>query len=164
MVPESTRDTPSSYRVTFFFGPELIEGQPDVLICVFNVKKRSWKAGIQVSVEMSTDQLSVLQQKMRLADRLEKSLTALDPHERPHHQERIADFFAQAVCWCKLNLRLQAGLAQENQRIQADELTIELDQDASNRADSVLAYILGELDLAPDYEVERGLHSSANLL
>ena len=57
MVPESTRDIPS-YRVTLFFGPESVEGKPDVQACVFNVKKRSWKAGIQVSVEMSTDQLS----------------------------------------------------------------------------------------------------------
>jgi hypothetical protein len=152
MVPESNRDVPS-YRVTFFFGPEPVEGRPAVLACVFNVKKRSWKAGIQISVEMSTDQLAGLQQKMRLADRLAKSLTALDPHERPHYQERIEDFFAQAVCWRKLDLRLQAGVAQENQRIQADELTIELDQEAGSRADYVLAYILGELDLAPDRSV-----------
>ncbi len=149
MGPESNRDVPS-YRVTFFFGPEPVEGQPNVLVCVFNVKKRSWKAGIQVSVEMSTGQLAVLRQKMRLADRLASSLTTLDPHELSHYQERIADFFAQAVCWCKLDLKLQAGLAQENQRIQADEWTIELDQDASKRADYVVAYILGELDLAPD--------------
>ncbi|CUS33739.1 hypothetical protein [Candidatus Nitrospira nitrificans] len=149
MVPESTRDVPS-YRVTFFFGPEPVEGRPDVLACVFNVKKRSWKAGIQISVEMSTDQLAGLQQKMRLADRLAKSLMALDPQERPHYQERMADCFAQAVCWCKLDLRLQAGMAQESQRIQADELAIELDREAGNRVDYVLAYILGELDLAPD--------------
>ncbi len=149
MIPESTQDVPS-YRVTFFFGPESVEGQPDVLACVFNVKKRSWKAGIQVSVEMRTDHLSVLRQKMRLADRLEKSLTALDPREHPHYQERITDFFAQAVCWCKLDLRLQMGLAQENQRIRADELTIELDHAAGSRVDYVLTYILEELDLAPD--------------
>jgi hypothetical protein len=124
-----------------------------VLACVFNVKKRSWKAGIQVSVEMSTRQLSVLRQGMRLDDRLANSLTALDPKERPHYQERIADCFAQAICRCKLDLRLQAGVAQENQRIQADELMIELDQETSNRADYVLAYILGELDLTPDRSV-----------
>ena len=152
MVPESPRDVPS-YRVTFFFGPEPVQGQPDVLACVFNVKKRSWKAGIQVSAEIDADQLSVLRQKMRLDDRLAKSLTALDPHERPHYQERIADLFAQAVCWCKLDLRLQAGVAQNNQRIPADELTIELDQDAGNRVDYILAYILGELDLAHDRSV-----------
>ena len=152
MVQESTQDLPS-YRVTFFFGPESVEGRPDVLACVFNVKKRSWKAGIQVSVEMRTDQLSVLRQKMRLADRLAKSLTALDPREHPHYQERITDFFAQAVCWCKLDLRLQGGLTQENQRILADELTIELDHEANNRVDYVLAYILAELDLVPDRSV-----------
>ncbi|MDF0675767.1 MAG: hypothetical protein P0120_15755 [Nitrospira sp.] len=152
MIPESARDVPS-YRVTFFFGPESVEGQPDMLACVFNVKKRSWKAGIQVSVEMRTDQLSVLRRKMCLADRLAKSLTALDPREHPHYQERITECFAQAVCWCKLDLRLQAGLAQENQRIQADELIIELDQEASNRVDYVLAYILGELDLVPERSV-----------
>ena len=124
-----------------------------MLTCVFNVKKRSWKAGIQVSVEVSTEQLTVLRQKICLADRLARSLTALDPRERHHYQERIVDFFAQAVCWCKLALRLQRGLTQKNQRILADELTIELDQEASNRVDYVLAYILGELDLTPDRSV-----------
>jgi hypothetical protein len=152
MVPLPPRDI-SSYRVTFFFGPESGGQRPDVLTCVFNVKKRSWKAGIQVSVEMSSEQLAVLRQKIRLTDRLAKSLRALDPQELPHHHERIADCFAQAVCWCKLDLRLRAGLTQENQRIQADELTIELDHEATNRADYILAYILGELDLAPHHSV-----------
>jgi hypothetical protein len=152
MALESNRDIPS-YRVTFFFGPEPVEGRPDVLACVFNVKKRSWKAGIQISVEMRTDQLSVLRQRMRLDDRLAKSMTTLDPQERPHYQERIADCFAQAVCWCKLDLRLQAGVVQENQRIQVDELSIDLDQEANNRADDVLAYILGELDLTLDHSI-----------
>lgn len=152
MVPELTRDVPS-YRVTLFFGPESVDGKPDVQVCVFNVKKRSWKAGIQVSVEMSTDQLSALRRKMCLADRLAKSLTALDPQERPHYEERIADFFAQAVCWCKLDLRLQAGLTQDNQRILADELTVELDRDVNVRMDYIFAYIFGELDLAPDHSM-----------
>lgn len=152
MVPGSTRDA-SSYRVTFFFGPESVDGQADLLACVFNVKKRSWKAGIQISVEIRTDQLLDLRQKMHLAERLSKSVMALGPHEGPHYQERIADLFVQAVCWCKLDLRLQRGVTQENQRIQADELTIELDQEARNRVDHVLAYILRELDLAPDPSV-----------
>lgn len=152
MVPESHRDVPS-YRVTLFFGPEPVEGRPDVLACVFNVKKRSWKAGIQVSVEISTDQLLVLRQKMHLADRLAKSVMALDPHERPHYQERMADCFAQAICWCKLDLRLHAGVAQDNQRIQAEELTTELDHEVCNRTDYVLTYIVGELDLDSDRSV-----------
>lgn len=152
MVPESTR-VASAYRVTLFFGPEPVDGQPDLLVCVFNVKKRSWKAGIQISVEIRTEQLLDLRQKMHLAERLSKSVMTLGPHERPHYQERIADVFSQAVCWCKLDLKLQRGVIQENQRIQADELTVELDQEASNRVDHVLAYILRELDLAPDPSV-----------
>ncbi|MGQ0555465.1 MAG: hypothetical protein ACT4PN_05925 [Nitrospiraceae bacterium] len=152
MVLGSHRDVPL-YRVMFFFGPEPVPGQSHVLACVFNVKKRSWKAGIQISVEMSANQLAGLRQRMRLDDRLAKSLTTLDPQERPHYQERIVDCFAQAVCWCKLDLRLQAGVVQENQRIHVDELSIELDQEANNRADDVLAYILGELDLTLDHSM-----------
>lgn len=124
-----------------------------MLACVFNVKKRSWKAGIQVSVEIDPDQLSIIRQKMCLTDRLAKSLVTLDPLELPHYQERIADLFAQAICWCKLDLRLRTGLTQENQRIQAEELTIELHRETSCRADYILSYILGELDLTPDRSV-----------
>lgn len=152
MVPESNQSV-QSYRVTFFFGPEPVEGRPNVVACVFNVKKRSWKAGIQVSVEIGIDQLVTLQQKMRLADRLAKSVMALDPQERSHYHERITDCFAQAVCWCKLDLRLQAGMTQETQRIQAHELTMELDHEAGNRIDYVLTYILSELDLSTDRSV-----------
>ena len=152
MVPESTRAA-QTYRVTFFFGPESVEGQPDVLACVFNVKKRSWKAGIQVSVEIGPDQLSIIRQKMCLGDRLAKSLVALDPLELPHYQERIADLFTQAICWCKLDLRLRTGLTQENQRIQADELTMELHRETSCRADYILTYILEELDLTSERSV-----------
>ncbi len=152
MVPESTQAA-QLYRVTFFFGPESVDGKSDVLACVFNVKKRSWKAGIQVSVEIGLDQLSIIRQEMCLAGRLAKSLVTLDPLERPHYQERIVDLFAQAVCWCKLDLRLRTGVTQENQRIQADELTIELHRETSCRADYILTYILEELDLTSDRSV-----------
>lgn len=150
MIPKSSREAPA-YRVTFFFGPELVEGKPDTLACVFNIKKRSWKAGIQVAVEINNGQLMALHRKIQLADRLAKSLVGVDPLNLSNYQERIAEFFAQAVCWCKLDLRLLAGLAQENQRILADELRIELDQEVDKRSERLIAYILGELDLAPDH-------------
>jgi hypothetical protein len=149
MTSELTRDVPS-YRITLFFGPEPVEGTSDTVVCVFNVKKRSWKAGIQVAVEINADQLSALRETIRLDDRLAENVKALDPREIFHYRERIADFFAQAVCWCKLDIRLRVGLTQDNQRIHADELTSELNQEASERLDSIVAYILGELDLARD--------------
>jgi hypothetical protein len=140
----------SSHRVTLFFGPEPVEGEPDSLACVFNVKKRSWKAGVQVSVEIGMDQLSALRHKIRLTDRLTQILTALPSEERPLYEGRVADLFAQAVSRCKLDLRLQSGLTPENQRILANELAMELDKTVIARSEYVVAYVLTELDLAPD--------------
>ncbi len=148
MIPQSTRDVPA-YRVTLFFGPEAVEGKSNTQFCVFNVKKRSWKAGIQVAVEIDNGQLSVLRHKIQLADRVAKSLLVVDPHELPNYHDRIADLFVQAVCWSKLELRLLAGMVQENQRIFAHDLLAEVEHDVSHRSDGLIAYILGELDLAP---------------
>jgi hypothetical protein len=116
---------------------------------VFNVKKRSWKAGVQVSVEIGTGQLSAIRQRIRLTERLAQIFLTLAPDERPPYEGRLADLFAQAVTRCKLDLRLQSGLSQENQRIQADELVPELDQAVNVRAEYVVAYVLTELDMAP---------------
>jgi hypothetical protein len=149
MTSELIRDVPS-YRITLFFGPEPVEGTSDVVACVFNVKKRSWKAGVQVVVEISVSQLAALRHNLHLADRLAKHLKALDPHELPYYEARLADCFAQAVSWCKLDLRLRGGLTQDNQRIAADDLTNELNQAAGERIDYIVTYILEELDLAHD--------------
>ncbi|MBD0315102.1 MAG: hypothetical protein ICV75_00275 [Nitrospiraceae bacterium] len=142
---------PSLYRVTLFFGPEPVEQRPGEVACVFNVKKRSWKAGIQVSVEIHVDQLATLREQIRLSHKLSRPLSAVDQHERPDYEARAADLFVQAACWCKLDLRLEAGLAQENQRIPANELVPELDHAMAVRAQYAATYILTELDLAmPD--------------
>jgi hypothetical protein len=137
----------SSYRVTLFFGPESVEEEPGVLACVFNVKKRSWKAGIQVSVEIAQTDLARLGQEVRLTDRIAEALTSLGSEEREASLARVADLFAQAVTWCKLDLCLVAGLAQENQRIPARDLMTELTQSVAIRAEYVITYILTELDL-----------------
>ena len=147
----------SPYRVTLFFGPEAVRGQTVVQACVFNVKKRSWKAGVQVSVEFSLDQLAAIRGKLRLTERLATAFEAIACAERPSYEGRAADFFAQAVCWCKLDVRLNSGLIQENQRIPASELVLELDQAVIARREYVFSYILTELDLAP-----RSLSSSSS--
>jgi hypothetical protein len=150
IMSEATRDVPA-FRVTFFFGPEPVEGKTDAVVCVFNVKKRSWRAGIQVAVEIGTSQLTALRRTLELNDRLAASLKAVDPDEVSLYQERVEDVFAQALCRCKLDLRLRSRLAQENQRMEADELTDELSQEAYARTDDILAHILDELDLIPSY-------------
>ena len=147
---QPTPPSEPSHRVTLFFGPEPVEGQSPVQACVFNVKKRSWKGGIQVSVEISTDQLSAIRHTIQLAERLAQTFSTLDPEERPRYEARVGDLFTQAVSWCKLDLRLQSGLTQDNQRIQATELVSDLDQAVITRTEYVVAYILTELDLGPD--------------
>jgi len=139
----------AAYRVSFFFGPEPVEGKAEVLACVFNVKKRSWRAGIQVAVEISNRQLSALGQTIHLTDRLAKSLVTVDPQDRSDYQERSGDVFVQAVCRCKLDLQLMAGLTQDRHRILAEELRAELDQEISKHPEHIISDILDELDLAP---------------
>lgn len=139
----------AAYRVSFFFGPEPVEGKGDVEACVFNVKKRSWKAGIQVTVEINNRQLSALGQTIRLADRLAKCLVTVEPQERSDYQGRSRDVFVQAVCRRKLDLQLLPGLAQNSQRILAEELTVELDREVSNHPEQLISYILDELGLVP---------------
>lgn len=149
MTSERAPEVPS-YRVTLFFGPEPVEGEPGVLACVFNVKKRSWKAGVQVSVEIAQAHLAQLRQEVRLTDRIAEALSPLGTEERRAYSARVDDLFAQAVTWCKLDLCLAAGLAQENQRIPAVELVPELSQSVAVRAAYVVTYVLTELDLVSD--------------
>lgn len=137
------------YRVTLFFGPEPVDGESTAQTCVFNVKKRSWKAGIQVSVDIATDQLVVLQETMRRTASITRALERLSEQDRAFAAARIPDLAAQAIAWCKLDLRLTTGLPQENQRITEKELVTELNQAVLTKQEYVTTYILTELDLVP---------------
>ena len=148
MITASTHDI-AAYRVSFFFGPEPVEGKAEVLACVFNVKKRSWKAGIQVAVEISNRQLSAVERTIQLTDRLARSLVTVEPQERSDYQQRSGDVFVQAVCRCKLDLQLIVGLTPDSHRILAEELKIELDQEISTHPEYIISAILDELDLTP---------------
>lgn len=149
-MPLESPPESSAYRVTLFFGPEPVHERPDAVACVFNVKKRSWKAGIQVSVEIGKSQLSAIERSLQLTNRLSHALGPLDPEQRVEYETRVPDLLAQAVSWCKLDLRLHSGLTQENQRLASDELDAELNQAVLARKEYVLSYILTELDLAHD--------------
>ena len=137
------------YRVTLFFGPEPVDDCAATQSCVFNVKKRSWKAGIKVSVDIETDQLTALQETIRHTDPITQALEPLSEQYRADAAARVPDLAAQAIAWCKLDLRLATGLQQENQRIAGDELIAELNQAVLTRQEYVVTYILTELDLMP---------------
>jgi hypothetical protein len=140
---------PSQFRVTLFVGPQPVKGRPFTYSCVFNVKKRSWKGGIQVDVAITHDQLDRLSADVDFSGWLARALTDLPGEDRPSYQERAQELFIQAVCWCKLDLVLQSGIPQENQCLADDTWTAEVRDAVSSRTNFITSYIASELDLAP---------------
>ncbi len=138
----------AQYRITFFFGPEPVADEPAHARCTFNVKKRSWKGGVQVAVEVSGKQIELAHQTLALSDALMKSLAGVPSDERASYMDRADELLTQAICACKLDLALAAGLAQENQRILATQFADRLERIMVDHRAAIVAHILRELDLA----------------
>jgi hypothetical protein len=139
---------PPHYRVTFFFGPEPVAGSHSRVSCVFNVKKRSWKGGVQVAVEMEEEQLARARQAIGFEAWLETVLAELPESERSTYETRARDHFVQALCSLKLDLATEAGLSQRNQTIQSSTLIDEVDRAVPKQAEQLKASILIELDIS----------------
>ena len=140
-VPE-----PSPFRITFFFGPESTEDGAHWR-CVFNVKKRSWKGGVQVSVDISHSQVARLVEALHLAAWRKEILTTVPDDERPALWQRIEEVFIQTLCSRKLHLALQSDFEQQNQDIPAEALTKELDHLAASEEEHIFSSLRTELDL-----------------
>jgi len=138
---------PSQFRVTLFVGPQPVEGRPFTFSCVFNVKKRSWKGGIQVAVVITQSQIDMLSADMDFSRWLTQALIDLSDEDRLSHQERAHELFIQAVCWCRLDLALQAGITQENQYLADDSWIAEVRDTIMKRMNFITSYIASELDL-----------------
>ena len=140
----------TQYRVTLFVGPESVEGKPSTQHCVFNVKKRSWKGGIQVAVEVNQQQLDDISSIIDFRPWLAKRLRTMPHEDRASIEERAGEYFIQAVCRCKLDVVLQSGISQTNQSLAVDTITLPLQQATQQRMNDIQSYILAELDLVPD--------------
>ncbi len=138
------------YRVTLFYGPEPVEGRPAILSCVFNVKKRSWKGGVQVEVEIHRTQLEAARRSTNLDRVLQEVLVAGQEEERRAVHSRASELLAQATCALKLDLALERGLSQENSRLDSEDLLDVLDGAIEAQAGRLKAQVLAELDLASD--------------
>jgi hypothetical protein len=141
-APES-----SQFRVTLFVGPQPVEGKPFTSSCVFNVKKRSWKGGIQVAVVITQSQIDTLSTDVDFSRWLALALADLADEDRLSHQRRAHELFIQAVCWCKLDLALQSGITQENQCLADDIWISEVRDTVIKRTNFITSYIASELDL-----------------
>ena len=146
MAVEHTPE-PSQFRVTLFVGPQPVEGRPFTISCVFNVKKRSWKGGIQVAVAITQSQIDTLSTDVDLSRWLAQALIDLSDEDRPSFEKRAHELFIQAVCWCKLDLVLQSGVTQENQCLADDTWIAEVRDTVIRRTNFITSYIASELDL-----------------
>jgi hypothetical protein len=135
------------FRTTFFFGPEDVPERPGVLRCVFNTKKRSWKGGIQIAVELAGAQLERLRERGLLGELLEMLRARVEPETFAEYEQHARDLFTQQVCRAKLALAIEKGLTQENQTVGADAFQQELDRAVLAHADAVRQAILAELDV-----------------
>ena len=141
-APES-----SQFRVTLFVGPQPVEERPFTYSCVFNVKKRSWKGGVQVEVVLTQRHIDQLSAAIDFPRWLTLVLVDLTDEERLSHQERAHELFIQAVCWCKLDLALRAGITQENQCLSDSIGVAEVREAVINRTHFIMSYVAAELDL-----------------
>jgi hypothetical protein len=138
---------PSQFRVALFVGPQPVEGKPFTSSCVFNVKKRSWKGGIQVAVVITQSQIDTLITDVDFSRWLALALADRADEDRLSHQKRAHELFIQAVCWCKLDLALQSGITQENQCLADDTWIPEVRDTVIKRTNFITSYIASELDL-----------------
>jgi hypothetical protein len=135
------------FRVTLFYGPEPAEDDPARLMCVFNVKKRSWKGGVQIAVEVSEAQISRLQQALNFDPWMDTWLAALPEEERRSYESRARDLLIREICSTKLTLALDMDVRQGNSSLPVDTLVEELDRQVNEEGDQIKANILTELDL-----------------
>lgn len=145
--PQSAPGVPA-YRITFFYGPEPVEQRPGLLGCTFNVKKRSWKGGVQVTVEVEESQVSRARDAVGFEGWLARLLSTLLDAERSDYESRAHDLFVQHLCALKLDLAIGAGLQQEHSRVTGEAFAHELDAAVPACRERLLAQILAELDVS----------------
>jgi hypothetical protein len=116
-------------------------------MCVFNVKKRSWKGGIQVAVELLDDQLDRALKRLDFPSCLAQDLKTMAPGEQPEIERRAIDVLIQKLCGYKLNLAIDEGIEPENQRITADRFADALDEGITSSRTRLVASVRQELGL-----------------
>ena len=140
------------FRITLFYGPESLEGDLDSLHCVFNVKKRSWKGGVQVAVVMKKNQIERLEGILEHPSWLEDVLSRVPTEDRGEYLRKSHDLLVQLLCFHKLQTFIHQGIRQENIQIPGDSLISETDEVVQREAEEIKRQIYVELDLEGENE------------
>ncbi len=135
------------FRITLFYGPEIFDGKPEALHCVFNVKKRSWKGGVQVDIIVERCQIQRLEQRIGFQSWLEERLRVVPSEDREDYLKHGFDLFSQFICFHKLDIYIQQGIKQENMNVPAGLLITETDEVVYREAESIKEQIMIELDI-----------------
>ena len=146
-MPTPPTPQPPLFRITLFYGPEPLPGAPPRYSCVFNVKKRSWKAGIQVAVEVTRSQVERLRDALDLERWITDVVSKVSEEERSEYALRARDLFVKELCSAKLTLGLAAHVRQENASLPPDCLAEELERSVSESGDRLKSGIMAELGL-----------------
>ena len=146
-MPSIPRPETPDYRISLFYGPDALAGPPPRQRCVFNVKKRSWRTGVQVAVEVADELVIDAKALIDFTPWLLRVLTNVADDERKDYRSRAEDLFVQALCGLKLDLAIQNGLAQENQTLPAHALIHEVTHALSSAGQRLRSRILAELDV-----------------
>ena len=135
------------YRITLFFGPEKIRDVPKTLQCVFNVKKRSWKGGVQIGVAVEETQLATARQTLQFGRWVDEILSSIPPEEHSDYALRAQDLFVQQVCHLKLQLAIQQGIRQENSELDSKTFWQELGETVVREESAIKEQVLADLDI-----------------
>lgn len=146
-MPPTSVPEPPQYRVNLFYGPESADDVPPRQTCVFNVKRRSWRSGVQVAVEVTGEQVALAKNQMGFDRWVQEILEGVGHGEREAYQSRAEDLLVQALCALKLDLAIVAGLSYGNQTLPAAYLRDELSRGLSDHRERLRAQILAELDV-----------------
>jgi hypothetical protein len=135
------------FRITLFYGPEAVEGASDSVHCVFNVKKRSWKGGVQVEVVMKRNQITRLERLLHYPLWLEEALSGIPVEDRGEYLGKSQDLLIQLLCFHKLQVFIHQGIRQENIQVPGDSFVSETDEVVQIEAEKIKRQIYVELDL-----------------
>ncbi len=145
------------YRITLFFGPEVRDTGPDIVYCVFNVKKRSWKGGIQLVVEMTQDQIARYHEILQFEPWLRHALHHLPREAYDEYVQRGRTVCLQFLCQMKLQLAIDDGLKQDMTLLSHDQHAHTLEHALHRKGPSLKEHLLAELDV-PTREDGAGEH------
>lgn len=139
------------FRITLFYGPEAVVGASNTIHCVFNVKKRSWKGGVQVGIQLKRSQLEAINQRFNYATWLGDVLQSIPGEELQIYQQKAEDLLTQLICFYKLQEYIRQGIQQENVQVTPEQLFEETQEVVYQEMEEIKRQILVELDIVDGF-------------